>query len=94
MINKINLSLEHRIFIDRLVEKAIIFASNKNNQGIAYACFIAYQWETIGSKGYNNKVIVKHLYNECCYESLSMKKLLSILQKCSNDIKNCYEDNI
>jgi len=93
LINKINLSLEHRFFIDGLIEKANIFASNKKYQHIAYACFVAYQWEVIAKKGYDNKIIVKYFYEECAYSNLTMEKLLIILQYCTNDIKNCYDNN-
>jgi len=94
LINKINLSLEHRIFIDRLIENANIFASSKKHQHIAYACFLAYQWYILSNKSYDNKVIIKHFLKECNYEKLTHEKLTSILTNCSDDIKNCYDDNI
>ena len=94
LINKINLSLEHRVFIDKLIEKANIFASDKKHQHIAYSCFLAYQWEKIATKGYNNKIIIKHFYNECNYSKLTVQKLLEILRNCTDDIKNCYDENI
>jgi len=93
LINKIDLSLYKRIFIDELINKANDFAIDKSHQDIAYCCYIAYQWYKINETVNKQKIIIHYLIKESKYK-IKLSKLQHILLNCNEDIKNCYNDNI
>jgi len=94
LINKIDLPLYKRIFIDEVIKKANSFADKQQHSGIAYCCYISYQWYKISCKN-NTKdtIIINYIFKKSHFR-VEKNKLIYILSSCKDDIKNCYDDNI
>jgi len=93
LINKINLPLYTRIFIDDVIDKANVFSKRQKHKGIAYCCYVAYQWYKIENTTSNTDIIIDYIHKNSIHE-IKLSKLKQILLNCGEDIKNCYDENV
>lgn len=89
MINQIDLPLIKRVYIDELIERANIFASNKAYQENAFCCYIAYEWHNLGPYNEHHLVILKYIIKESNF-TIDIDRCINAIKKYNNGIQDCY----